>query len=67
MTTAVDLINTVMTKAQSLEDDELEKFFSTMCAMSVGVLRGMHDDEFIMDFLDAAKADPLIITPYRIN
>ena len=64
---AKKLIDEVMTKAQTLEGDQLEKFFLLICAMSIGVLRGIHDDEFIDDFLAAAKKDGLTITPHKVN
>ena len=64
---ADEFVNDVMTKAQTLEGEELEKFFTLMCAMSIAMLRGIHDDEFVNDFLNAAKADSLTITPQRVN
>jgi len=54
---ADDLVNETMGKAQTLDADQLDPFFTNMAIISVATLRGIHGDQFIADFLTAALSD----------
>lgn len=54
---ADELVNKTMTAAQSLESDQIHDYFNEMAILSIGVLRGLHGDKFINDYLTAALND----------
>lgn len=63
---ADDLVNETMAKAQTLDRDQLSDFFVKMSIMSIGVLRGVHGDQFAIDFLKGAINDknPIKLTAH---
>jgi len=54
---ADDLVNQTMTKAQTLDVDQLDDFFIKMGVLSMATLRGIHGDQFVTDFMTAALND----------
>jgi len=63
---ANDLANETMAKAQTLDADQLDKFFIEMGILSMAALRGIHGDQFVADYLTAAMNDknPIRITAH---
>ena len=61
---AKDLVNKTMATAQTLDHDELDKYFIEMGILSLAVLRGVHGDQFVTNYLTAALNDknPIIIS-----
>lgn len=62
------VIDLVLESAQSITDDEeLNKFFLKMAALSIAALRGINGIEFVDDFLAAAlnEEDKLVVRPPR--
>ena len=59
---AKDLVNKTMATAQTLDPDELDKYFIEMGILSMAVLRGVHGDQFVTDYLTAALKDKNPIT-----
>ena len=66
---ADDLVNKTMEAAQKLNSGEVDKFFIQINVLSLGVLRGVHGDEFIRDFLQSAMDDrkPIRIVPRLLS
>lgn len=66
---AKDLIIKTMAAAQTLDSDELDKYFIEMGILAIGVLRGVHGDKFVADYLTAALDDknPIKIDTHLIQ
>lgn len=65
-----ELINKTLLSARSIEtEQDLNNFFQEMACLSIAALRGMNGNQFVDDFLAAARNDemPLIITPARVQ
>lgn len=46
---------------ESMTNDEFDSFIATNAAISLGIIHGANGKKFHDDFIDGAKANPLII------
>jgi len=51
------ILNDVLAPTQGMETQDLVKYLSMLCTVSLTVLRGAAGDEFVMDYLNAAIDD----------
>jgi hypothetical protein len=64
------LFRAIYAASQSCKtEDELGRMVSEATVLCIATLRGLYDDEFVKDFLTAARNEkrPVRITAHRVN
>ena len=61
------LINVALFNAQSFSDDEVAEFAEKLNVLTAAMLRGIHGDKYVTDFLTAALNDKNKLTMKRFK